>query len=459
MAAASARRVLIVDDDPTVRSMMADILQNSASRATSTIKISRRKLLQEEPPKAADAIEYQVAAASCGMDALATVQDSLATNNPFLMCFLDMRMPPGWDGLETMTRIWEIDPHMQIALCSAYDDHSWKEIIEKALRPQNLLILKKPFDYSEIAQMALALSEKGLMARRSASRTQILKRLAKERAALLLEANRKIDSETGEKRKAQAENVELEAAINATVQTLLSLMELSSPGAFSHAKRVAANCALIASAMRLPDAWKHELAAMLLQLGSVTVPEGSLKRHFNGAFLSPEEAAMINGYPAISAELVAKIPKLESVAEMMRFREGLGDALRLDFSPASLGEAKTGAWILKTAVDFDILLSRHSKAEALSKLRESPSEYPERLIEILEHSSAPDEPPRIGSAVKVPLMELEKEMLLNEDIVSRDGYVVARRDQRLTQPLVKRIRNFVQAGLIEKGSAEIIGQA
>jgi len=393
------------------------------------------------------------------MDALEAVKESLAENSPFLMCFLDMRMPPGWDGLETMTRIWEIDPHMQVALCSAYDDHSWKEIIEKALRPQNLLILKKPFDYSEIAQMALALSEKGLMARRSASRSQILKRLARERAALLLEANRKIDSETGEKRKAQAESAELESAINATVQTLLSLLELSSPGAFSHAKRVAANCALIASSLRLPDAWKLELAAMLLQLGSVTVPEGSLRRHFNGASLSPEEAAMVNSYPSVSAELVAKIPKLGSVAEMMRFREGLGDASKLDFSPAALGEAKAGAWILKTAVDFDILLSRHSKPEALARMREAPSEYPERLLEVLEHASSPDGPPRIGSALKVPILSLEKEMLLNEDIVSKDGYVVARRDQRLTHPLVKRIRNFVQAGLIEKGSVEILGQA
>ncbi len=462
MPPGNARRILIVDDDPTVCSMMADILQNTASRATSTIKLSRRKIFQPDepaPPAGQSPIEYRVSIANQGKDALDMAKEALAANMPFLMAFLDMRMPPGWDGLETMTRLWELDPNLQIALCSAYDDHSWKEIIEQAKRPQNLLILKKPFDYSEIAQLALALSEKGLVTRRTNARTHVLKELAKERASLLRETNARLERETAEKEKAKAANAELEAAISATVHTLLSLMEMGNPTAFNHAKRVASHCALVAHALQLPEVWSYELAAMLLQLGAVTIPEATIRKHFDGATLSPSEAAMVNGYQALSAELIAKIPKLSAVAEMMRFRESLGDASKMEFMPSALGKARTGAWILRTAVDFDILLSRHSKAEALEKLRASPSEYPERLVAILEYAYAPDERPRLGSAVKTPLASLDKDMLLNEDIVSKDGHVVACRDQRLTHPLIKRIRNFQQAGLLEKDFVEILASS
>jgi hypothetical protein len=162
---------------------------------------------------------------------------------------------------------------------------------------------------------------------------------------------------------------------------------------------------------------------------------------------------MILAYPSVSAELIAKIPRLDSIAAMMGFRDRLGDARNVDFG--LLGPVEAGAWILRTSIDFDILLSRHSKAESIEILRRAETDYPKILLDILE-LKAEDSAPRVGGLASIPLLCLEKDMILKMDIVARDGMTVARKDQRMTEPLLKRIRNFIQAGLIEVELVEVI---
>ena len=79
---------------------------------------------------------------------------------PYAMVFLDVRMPPGWDGIETAQKLWEADPDLQIVLCTAYSDYSWQETVAALGRTDRLLILKKPFDRVEVCQLASALTEK-----------------------------------------------------------------------------------------------------------------------------------------------------------------------------------------------------------------------------------------------------------------------------------------------------------
>ena len=76
------------------------------------------------------------------------------------MVTVDVRMPPGWDGIETTQKLWEVDPDLQVVICSAYSDYSWDEIIAKLGNSDRLLFLKKPFDAMEILQLANALTEK-----------------------------------------------------------------------------------------------------------------------------------------------------------------------------------------------------------------------------------------------------------------------------------------------------------
>ncbi len=88
------------------------------------------------------------------------VRAERSKGTPYSVAFVDMRMPPGWDGIETSLKLWSADPSLQVVLCTAYSDYSWHETIEKLGAGDRFLILKKPFDTAEVRQLALALSVK-----------------------------------------------------------------------------------------------------------------------------------------------------------------------------------------------------------------------------------------------------------------------------------------------------------
>ena len=95
-----------------------------------------------------------------GEEGLKMVQQAIEEGRPYAMAFVDVRMPPGWDGIETIARIWEADPELQIVVCTAYSDYSWEEMRAKVGQPDGLLVLKKPFDNIEVQQLAHALTKK-----------------------------------------------------------------------------------------------------------------------------------------------------------------------------------------------------------------------------------------------------------------------------------------------------------
>jgi len=86
------------------------------------------------------------------------LKKSLVDNSPYAVAFIDMRMPPGWNGIKTAKEIWKIDANLPIVICTAYTDHTWDEIIAELPRIELLLILKKPFDNIELKQMAASQS-------------------------------------------------------------------------------------------------------------------------------------------------------------------------------------------------------------------------------------------------------------------------------------------------------------
>ena len=91
------------------------------------------------------------------------LQRAFAAGYRYAMAFMDVRMPPGWDGVETTLKLWEADPDIQVVLCTAHSDYSWEEIVKTMGSPERLLVLKKPFDPIEVLQLAHALTEKWSM--------------------------------------------------------------------------------------------------------------------------------------------------------------------------------------------------------------------------------------------------------------------------------------------------------
>ena len=123
------------------------------------------------------------------------VEKALAEGRPYMVAFVDMRMPPGWDGLETIRNLWKVDPHMQVVICSAYSDRSWQEINNVLGKKDNLIILKKPFENEEVLQLVQTLTRKWLDSKASKYRIGELEVLAEEHAYQNLEAHNQLQAE------------------------------------------------------------------------------------------------------------------------------------------------------------------------------------------------------------------------------------------------------------------------
>src|SRR6185503_5808082 len=108
----------------------------------------------------------------------------------YAMVFIDMRMPPGWDGLTTIRRLWEVDNAIQTVICTAYSDRRWSEIQSTLRRPDRWLVLKKPFDKIEVLQLAHALTEKWSLARLAGFKMTLLEGMVEARTADLEKAHR-----------------------------------------------------------------------------------------------------------------------------------------------------------------------------------------------------------------------------------------------------------------------------
>jgi len=125
--------------------------------------------------------EFEVDSAYQGQEGLLLVKQGLESGLPYAMAFVDVRMPPGWDGVETTRRIWELDPDLQIVLCTAYSDYSWGEMFKKLGNSDGLLILKKPFDSVEAYQLAHALTKKWCLHQQSRRKMEDLEIRVAER--------------------------------------------------------------------------------------------------------------------------------------------------------------------------------------------------------------------------------------------------------------------------------------
>ena len=117
---------------------------------------------------------FQLDSAYQGREGLEMIEKALAEESPFTVAFVDVRMPPGWDGIETIERIWKLDEEIQTVICTAYSDYSADDVLKRLGITDRLLILKKPFDHSEILLLATTLNEKWHLARADATLTDVL---------------------------------------------------------------------------------------------------------------------------------------------------------------------------------------------------------------------------------------------------------------------------------------------
>ncbi len=176
-------RILIIDDNESIHSDFRKILGGQGAGGGRLQDLENALFGSTEKP--VDRPGFRIDSAFQGQEGLALVQRALDENDPYAMAFVDVRMPPGWDGVETLERIWQCYPEMQAVICTAYSDYSWDDMGRRLGLVDRLLILKKPFDTTEVLQLAYALTAKWALARQAKLRMEDLDRMVRERTEKL----------------------------------------------------------------------------------------------------------------------------------------------------------------------------------------------------------------------------------------------------------------------------------
>jgi PAS domain S-box-containing protein len=180
-------RILIVDDNPAIHDDFRKILCPGRQGRADIQNL--KAALFDKAPRPPTTIEFELFSAFQGQEALDLVKRAVDEQRPFALAFLDVRMPPGWDGVETTARLWEASPDLQIVICTAYSDYSWDEMRARLNQPDSLVILKKPFDNVEVQQLAHAMTKKWLLTEQARLQVSELERRVDERTRDLRQVN------------------------------------------------------------------------------------------------------------------------------------------------------------------------------------------------------------------------------------------------------------------------------
>ena len=184
------RRVLVIDDNPAIHEDFIKIL-GPEHGAESALLDAERALLGEVAAASTRQC-FEVDTAQQGQLGVQLAQRALAAGRPYALAFVDMRMPPGWDGLETIQRLWAIDPHVQVVICSAHSDYDWTEVVGRLDHSDKLLVVKKPFEPIEVLQCASALTRKWQNEQTLRHQVESLERVVEDRTRGLEAANRQL---------------------------------------------------------------------------------------------------------------------------------------------------------------------------------------------------------------------------------------------------------------------------
>ncbi len=197
------QRILLVDDNEAIHEDIESILSINKNRSDVELRQLEDDLfgssLLKEPDVLADTV-YDIDHAYQGKDAIEMVKDAQAENDPYSLVFMDVRMPPGMDGIETIQKIWKDHPYTEMVICTAYSDYSWDEIVGNLGNTDKLLFMKKPFDVTALKQTALTLTTKWSLRQETMAYTDNLEHEVKART---LELEKLVEEHKRMKEKAE----------------------------------------------------------------------------------------------------------------------------------------------------------------------------------------------------------------------------------------------------------------
>ena len=319
---------------------------------------------------------------------------------PFAVVVADMRMP-GMDGVTFLRRVRDISPDTVRIMLTGNAD--MQTAIDAVNEGNIFRFLTKPCPY-EVMDVAL--------------------NAALEQHRLVV-----------------AEHELLEKTLMGSIKVLADVLSLASPLAFNRATRIRSYVRHIVRNLQLTKGWQFEIAALLSEIGSITMPTDMLERVYAQAPLSADEREMFDTHPAVGSRLLANIPRLESISQMIAAQQ---KSLNV-FPPQEKmdDDAKhiaLGAQVLKVVLDFDkLVLSGIPYREALAVLRAKQDEYNAKVVIALESLKFEE----ISEVVKtIFVKDIRTGMIAHQDIEAENGLLLVPKGQEITYPVLERLRNF-----------------
>jgi response regulator RpfG family c-di-GMP phosphodiesterase len=344
--------------------------------------------------------QFEVTTAVGGAAALTIIQEQ----GPFGVVLSDMRMP-GMNGIELLLKV-------------------------KTLAPDTVRIMVT--GGGELQTAIDAVNESNIF--RFLSKPSNKDKLVK----ILTEA-------LAQHRRICAEKELLEQTLRRTVYLLTEVLSVVSPAAFSRAMRVRRYVQHVVKRLSLGSPWKFEVAAMVSQLGCVTLHPDTLETVYAGGELSPEEKAEYIKHPQVARDLLENIPRMEPIACMIAHQyEGLpADG---DIDKRQLADVQLGARIIRAAVTFDALLrKRHTRLEAAQYLGRNFEGLDSKIVEAMVEL----EPEIAGNEARpLTIAELANGMILEQDVRTEKGVLVAAKGQEVTRLLRLKLKSYLGKGAI-----------
>jgi CheY-like chemotaxis protein len=414
------RRILVVDDNESIHNDFRKILSQPSKSEDAFLAASAELFGEETVPKSSPG--FELGFASQGEEAMKLVRSGLENGCPYAMAFMDVRMPPGLDGIETTARIWEIDPDLQVVICSAFSDYSYEQIIAKLGCSDRFVILKKPFERIEALQLASAFTEK----------------------RLLLSS--------------------LQETIGGSTRLLTDILSMLDSQLFGQAQRLRDAVDGITNKLLVPNPWEIKMAALLAPIGYAAIPPETMAKSQTGNPLSDVEKQMLARVPETSARLLGSIPRLEGVAHIVRYQLKNFDGSGSPSDTLAGISIPFGSRLLKILSDFIVLQNKGvSRTGALDEMQARQGCYDKALLTNLRDcfNGRPVEPaPAAARTVSLPVKKLSPGMVLRSNVETRDGKPILASGHKLNEVTIEKILNFDSLnGIKEPILVEINGLA
>ena len=337
----------------------------------------------------------------------------LKEKGPFAVVVSDMRMP-GMNGIELLTRVKSLYPDtVRIMLTGNADQETAIEAVNSG---RIFRFLTKPCPTSVLVP-ALALAQHHY-------------------------------------RLVHAEKELLQQTLMGSITVLSELLSQTNPTVFSSGQRIKQQASHVAVQLELPNVWQIEVAAMLAQIGCISLPSDIINKKYAGLSLDPEEEEMWARYPEIGARLLDHIPRLENVTGMIRLQQKNFDDYTRELISSEFEEVLTGAQILKAVIDLDLLLHQgYSLHKAVGTLAGDSGVYNPKVLKALAHIPVREDVRQVTLTVE----DITVGMVAGEDIVAKNGALILPEGQTITWSSLQGLHNFHRkVGIIEPVKIQII---